>query len=53
MIAFPVSLLVGTGDSATSPLEGFTGQLVWLAVWWIAYRAVWRKGLERYGAVGG
>ena len=53
MIAFPVSLLVGTGDSATSPIEGFTGQIVWLAIWWVAYRAVWRKGLERYGAVGG
>src|SRR5262249_51925782 len=24
MIAFPASLLVGTGDSATSPIEGFT-----------------------------
>jgi ABC-2 type transport system permease protein len=53
MIAFPASLLVGTGDSATSPIEGFTGQIVWLLAWVLAYRWTWRRGRERYGAVGG
>ncbi|MDB4874911.1 MAG: hypothetical protein JWM41_1357 [Gemmatimonadetes bacterium] len=53
VIAFPVSLLTGVGDSASSVAHGFIGQIVWLVVWWGAYRLVWRRGLVRYGAVGG
>lgn len=52
-IAFPVSLIAGTGDAGITPLEGFAGQIVWLAIWAVAYHAVWRRGLKRYGAVGG
>ena len=33
--------------------RGFAGQIVWLAVWFAAYRVAWNRGLRRYGAVGG
>jgi ABC-2 type transport system permease protein len=52
-IAFPVLLLTGVGDTNMSIAHGFIGQLVWLALWWLAYHIVWRRGLQRYGAVGG
>jgi ABC-2 type transport system permease protein len=52
-IAFPVSLLTGTGDAQMTIARGFAGQVVWLVVWWVAYRVVWSRGLVRYGAVGG
>lgn len=52
-IAFPVSLLTGVGDPEMSIAQGFAGQIVWLGIWWLAYRVVWRRGLLRYGAVGG
>jgi ABC-2 type transport system permease protein len=54
-IAFPVALLTGFGPD-TSPagiVRGFAGQIVWLVLWWLAYRIVWRRGVVHYGAVGG
>ncbi|HXT16885.1 MAG TPA: ABC-2 family transporter protein [Gemmatimonadaceae bacterium] len=52
-IAFPVSLLTGTGGWENHIARGFAGQLAWLAAWFVIYRVVWRNGLKRYGAVGG
>jgi ABC-2 type transport system permease protein len=54
-IAFPVALLtgVGPGDTPMDIVRGFVGQLIWLALWWAAYRRVWRRGVMHYGAVGG
>lgn len=52
-IAFPVSLLTGTGGWEHHVAEGFVGQIAWLAAWWLLYRVIWRTGLKRYGAVGG
>jgi ABC-2 type transport system permease protein len=52
-IAFPVSLLTGAGGWQNHIVRGFAGQIVWLGIWWLVYRAVWRNGLKRYGAVGG
>jgi ABC-2 type transport system permease protein len=52
-LAFPVGLLTGTITSADAVLDGFARQLVWLAVWWGAYRIAWGRGIRRYGAVGG
>jgi ABC-2 type transport system permease protein len=52
-IAFPVSLLTNTGGWETHVVRGFLGQIAWLCVWYLIYRAVWRTGLKRYGAVGG
>lgn len=54
-IAFPVTLLtgVGPGGSPSAIAWGFFGQIVWLALWWGAYRFVWRRGVVHYGAVGG
>jgi len=52
-IAFPVSLLTGEGAWEHNIVRGFAGQIVWLAVWWLVYRWVWRNGLKQYGAVGG
>ncbi|HEX6537005.1 MAG TPA: ABC-2 family transporter protein [Gemmatimonadaceae bacterium] len=53
MLAFPVELLTGDIVGPTAIARGFAGQLAWLLLWWLAYRLVWRKGLSRYGAVGG
>lgn len=53
MLAFPVDLLTGATPSQVELVRGFAGQLVWLAVWFAAYRLAWSRGLRRYGAVGG
>jgi ABC-2 type transport system permease protein len=52
MLAFPVEVLTGALTPAEY-LRGFLGQGAWLVVWWLACRAVWRRGVLRYGAVGG
>jgi ABC-2 type transport system permease protein len=52
MLAFPVELLTGSIDGA-AVWKGFAWQLFWLAAWAGAYVIVWRRGLRRYGAVGG
>jgi ABC-2 type transport system permease protein len=53
ILAFPVALLTGEPMTAADVLRGFGGQIVWLLVWWGAYRVVWRRGMRHYGAVGG
>lgn len=52
MLAFPVDLLTGAARGE-AVLHGFAGQIVWLAIWFAAYRVAWTRGLRRYGAVGG
>ncbi|HXF94623.1 MAG TPA: ABC-2 family transporter protein [Gemmatimonadales bacterium] len=52
MLAFPVDLLTGAAQGR-AVARGFVGQVVWLAVWFLAYRVAWTRGLKRYGAVGG
>jgi ABC-2 type transport system permease protein len=53
MLAFPVELLTGAVTAPDAIARGFALQVLWLAVWWGAYRVVWWRGLRRYGAVGG
>lgn len=53
MLAFPVDLLTGDSLTRETLLHGFAGQVVWLLIWIVAYRLAWRRGLLRYGAVGG
>ena len=53
VLAFPVGVLTGEVATPGALARGFAGQVVWLAVWWGAYRVVWRRGLVKYGAVGG
>ncbi|MGH7700862.1 MAG: ABC transporter permease [Gemmatimonadales bacterium] len=53
MLAFPVELLTGAAATDEALVRGFAGQLVWLLVWFGAYRLAWVRGLKRYGAVGG
>ena len=53
MLAFPVDLLTGAVPSRAALLQGFAGQIIWLALWFGAYRLAWSHGLRRYGAVGG
>jgi ABC-2 type transport system permease protein len=53
MLAFPVAVLTGTVATPAGYVRGFLGQIVWLAIWWSAYRLVWWRGLKRFGAVGG
>jgi ABC-2 type transport system permease protein len=52
MLAFPVDLLTGAARDGTV-WRGFAGQIVWLGLWFAAYRVAWTRGLRRYGAVGG
>jgi ABC-2 type transport system permease protein len=53
MLAFPVDLLTGAAPTRAALLQGFGGQIAWLALWFAAYRLAWSRGLRRYGAVGG
>lgn len=49
MIHFPASLLIGT---PTEPLKGFTITLVWIALFWLVNRWLWRRGLRHYSGMG-
>jgi viologen exporter family transport system permease protein len=53
MLAFPVEVLTGAVSGGDALLRGVAGQIVWLALWFAAYRVAWNRGLRRYGAVGG
>lgn len=53
MLAFPVEILTGAITTRGAFVHGFAMQIVWFAVWWGAYRVVWRRGMRHYGAVGG
>ena len=53
MLAFPVDLLTGAANGPGALERGFAGQLVWLALWAVACRIAWQRGIKRYGAVGG
>lgn len=50
--AFPIEALIGpmnTGDLLT----GLGMQTLWLVAIWLLLQLVWRRGVRRYGAVGG
>ena len=52
MAAFPVELL--TGQLSQSDISiGFGMQAFWLAIALSLYALIWRKGVQRYAAVGG
>ena len=53
MLAFPVELLTGSVHTRHAITRGFAGQAIWLAIWIGIYAFVWRRGMRRYGAVGG
>lgn len=53
MLSFPVEILTGSVEGAGPLLLGFAGQVVWLAVWAGVCVALWRRGIVKYGAVGG
>ena len=53
MLSFPVDLLTGAASGAGAVGRGFAGQILWLALWAAACRLAWRKGIVKYGAVGG
>lgn len=53
MISFPVEVLTGSVRSAAALQRGFTEQIVWLVIWFAAYRFAWSRGVKQYGAVGG
>ncbi|NJO35297.1 MAG: ABC transporter permease, partial [Rhodospirillales bacterium] len=33
--------------------QGFTMQFLWIVIFVIAHRILWRRGIRRFGAVGG
>jgi ABC-2 type transport system permease protein len=53
MLAFPVEILTGGITTPGAYARGFAAQLIWLFVWWGAYRFVWWRGVKHFGAVGG
>lgn len=50
--AFPIEVLIGP-MRPSEVAAGLAIQLGWSAVLWLALHAVWRRGVRRYGAVGG
>jgi ABC-2 type transport system permease protein len=53
MLAFPVEVLTGAAADRATLLRGFGEQLVWVMLWLGACLLAWKRGLRRYGAVGG
>lgn len=49
---FPIQALIGPISGAALAV-GLAMQVVWLAVIVFILRAVWQRGVVRYGAVGG
>jgi ABC-2 type transport system permease protein len=52
MIGFPIEVLTNQLDTA-AVVQGFLIQLLWLVVALTLCAVLWRRGLERYSAVGG
>lgn len=52
MVGFPVEILTGQLD-AEAVRSGFALQLGWLAVALVLARLLWKRGLQRYAAIGG
>jgi ABC-2 type transport system permease protein len=52
MLAFPVEVLTGEA-SGNELIAGFGAQIFWLVVWSLICATVWRRGIQRYAAVGG
>jgi ABC-2 type transport system permease protein len=50
IIGFPVTLAAG---GTVDVMRGFSMQLLWIAIFVIAHRVLWRRGIKRFGAVGG
>jgi ABC-2 type transport system permease protein len=53
MLSFPVEILTGSVQGTGALLVGFASQIVWLLAWGGACLFAWRRGIVRYGAVGG
>jgi len=53
VVSFPVEILTGDVSTLGQYARGFTGQVVWLAIWMSLYLLVWKRGRRHYGAVGG
>ncbi len=52
LIFFPLNLFQGRLGSAEI-IRGFTTQIVWVLLSFLAMRTLWQRGLRRYEAVGG
>jgi len=53
MLAFPVDLLTGAVHGTDAIVRGLAAQILWLGMWFLAYRIAWSQGIRKYGAVGG
>jgi len=51
-LSLPVEIITGTLEGRELAF-GLGMQVVWLALAYVAYRAMWRAGIRTYGAVGG
>jgi ABC-2 type transport system permease protein len=50
-LSFPVEIVLGR-LSPDQIASGFAIQFAWVGLFYVVYRALWRRGLRRYGAVG-
>lgn len=50
-LGFPVEIALGLPTSEV--VAGFTTALLWLALFTVVYKLMWRNGVRRYQAVGG
>jgi ABC-2 type transport system permease protein len=53
ILSFPVEILTGGVTTTRQYVSGFTGQIIWLAIWLLLYLLIWTRGRRHYGAVGG
>ena len=50
-LSFPVEIILGRRSLAEIGI-GLAIQFAWVTAFYLAYRALWQRGLKRYGAVG-
>ena len=50
-LSFPIEIILGRLTPGEIAL-GLAIQFAWVSIFFLAFRALWRRGLKRYGAVG-
>jgi ABC-2 type transport system permease protein len=53
MLSFPVEILTGAVRDPAALVRGYAAQVAWVGVWGFACLIAWRRGIAKYGAVGG
>ena len=51
LIYFPIELILGNLTQAQI-VQGFVSGIIWLAIAFLSFNAIWQNGIKRYSAVG-